>query len=326
MTALRKIVPTSTSIAIVACCMSFSSSANALRCKAPSSQRIDQVRGYLAGLRHLDRSDLKLVTSTESSTKCYWKLQFELEATGLVITTYLSPNRQFLSSDVFDLKEDPLAEQRHRVNELSKALTAGDPPTRGSATAAVTIVEFADFECLYCGRFSQILEQDLKGDPSVRIEHRNFPLRMHPWANNAAEIAECAEMQDSASFWKVHDFLFSHQPELSVRNVGNMATAFVASNTDLDVSKFKSCIANHRSAALVKADVDLGLQNGVHATPTFFVNGVRYQGTKNAEQLKAILDAARRGEVWPVAVTATPQRRPTGSPNTAGGKSLPPVQ
>jgi protein-disulfide isomerase len=101
--------------------------------------------------------------------------------------------------------------------------------------------------------------------------------------------------------------LFSIQLDLSQTNVPEKAIAFVAENTHLDVDKSTDCLDEHQAAGAVDQDIELGRQNGVHVTPTFFVNGVVYDGAKDTAQFKAILEAAQRGDVWPVnAVSSQP--------------------
>lgn len=276
----------------------------ASRCKAPSTRQIERARIYIATLHRFDLHAINLATSEPSGESCFWKLQFEITSPNKnKIIAYLSPNRQFLSSDVVDLKVDPIVEERRRHLALTQALGAGTPPSRGPAEAAVTIVEFADFECPYCGRLSNVMEKELKEDSSIRVVFRNFPLVKHPWARIAAEISQCAVAQKEVEFWKLHDFLFSNQGDLSQANVHDKAMAFVAKNTDLDVDKFKHCVDEHQSAGVVDRDIELGLQNGVHATPTIFVNGIVYEGARDGQQLQAIVAAARRGDVWPVSVS-----------------------
>jgi protein-disulfide isomerase len=290
--------------------------ANAVPCKAPSTTKVDQIRGYLAKLDNLgDPNNLQLMDITSASTTCFWKLRFETSVQQ--ITVYLSPDKQYLSKAIYDLTTDPLAEERTRDLQLMKSLMVGEPPSRGLSTAPITVVEFSDFECAYCQRFAHVLDKDdAISNGKVRIVFRYFPLRIHPWANSAAQMSECASSLKGSAFWQLHDFFFSNQETLNVSNVRDKTVAFVATHTDLDIGLFEDCVDNHLSAPRIKGDLDLGIQNKVHATPTFFVNGVRYEGTKDAAQIRAILEAAERGEVWPVMQPAAPDAPKPGGTST----------
>jgi|HubBroStandDraft_1064217.scaffolds.fasta_scaffold00503_15 protein-disulfide isomerase len=288
-------------------------------CKAPSPQKIAQVRGYIAKLHSHDGDDLMLTASVKSGKGCYWELQFQSKDHRSEIAAYLSPDHRFVFSDVIDLQIDPSVEARQRQQELSKKLASDGLPWLGQSDAPITIVEFADFECPYCEKLSHVLEDTLKTDRSVKLVFRNFPLPKHPWARSAAEMSACAAMQSESGFWKLHDFFFSSRQDLNRTNIYDKAMAFVGTDTNLNNSAFKSCVDKHEAAALVDRDMQVGRVNNVHATPTMFVNGVLYQGLRDVTQLQAILESARSGNLLPVPldrtqVSSTPPVSPSPSP------------
>jgi protein-disulfide isomerase len=157
-----------------------------------------------------------------------------------------------------------------------------------------SVVEFSDFECPYCQRLKGILEQEVlpKAGGKVSISFRNYPLPMHPWAKPAAMMATCAGLQNSGAFWKVHDFIFENQKSLTTGNLSQKVLDFVSSDTAIDKLQYQRCLDKDLALGMVTKDQALGTQNGVRATPTVFVNGVRYEGVQSAVQLLAIINAA----------------------------------
>jgi protein-disulfide isomerase len=273
-------------------------------CAAPSPQQQAAANAYVtAKYATASSAGPNLVASGKANDACFWKLEYETaQKTRLVL--YLSPDRNYLATELFDLKVDPLLEQRQKAEETQRAISAGDPPSAGPSDAPVTIVEFSDFECPYCQKLKDILEKEILPSErgKVRVAFRNFPLSMHPWAKSAALMASCASLQDAADFWKVHDFLFDNQRNLSADNITQKVTDFISTGTKLDKAQFQVCLDKELTLGIVTKDMTIGQQNGVRATPTIFVNGVRYQGVQNAPQLREIVDAATAGRI----ASATP--------------------
>jgi protein-disulfide isomerase len=156
----------------------------------------------------------------------------------------------------------------------------------GPATAPVTLVEYGDYECPYCGAAHRSLEQVLgvMGN-DLRFAFRHFPLsQIHPHAYQAAEAAEAAGAQ--GRFWEMHDLLFEHQDRLGLRDLIAYAGAL-----DLDLERFVTDLRGHAYAGRLREDFLSGVRSGVNGTPTFFVNGIRHDGGYDPE---ALLDALRR--------------------------------
>jgi protein-disulfide isomerase len=151
---------------------------------------------------------------------------------------------------------------------------------RGPANAPVTLVEYGDFECPYCGMAYPILKklEQLAGD-LVRVVFRYFPLtNLHPHAELASEAAESAGTQ--GKFWEMHDLIFEHQNRLQRADL-----EVYAGRAGLDLDRFRSDLDSHRWASKIRAQFRSGVISGVNGTPTFFVNGRRHDGGYQLEEL-----------------------------------------
>ncbi len=150
-------------------------------------------------------------------------------------------------------------------------------PVMGNADAPVTIIEFSDFQCPYCGRFFSetmpSIERNYVQTGKARLVFRQFPLGFHQFAEKAAEASLCANAQ--GKFWEYHDRLFENQEELGTASLKQHAT-----DLGLDTAKFNACLDSGRMAAEVAKDVSDGQGYGVSGTPDFFVNGVQLTGAQ----------------------------------------------
>ena len=148
-----------------------------------------------------------------------------------------------------------------------KVSTAGSPAF-GPRTAKVTVVEFVDFQCPFCGRYARDTFPRLKRDYGDRVRYvsRQFPLSIHPHARGAAIAAECAD--DQGGYWRYHRILFANQSSLGRR--GLVAHAGTAG---LDLARFRACLSSAAPRRRLSRDEADGRRYGVSATPTFFING-----------------------------------------------------
>jgi Na+/H+ antiporter NhaA len=157
---------------------------------------------------------------------------------------------------------------------------------RGPVEAAVTLVEYGDFECPYCGRAEPIVRELLRDFGDVRYVWRHLPLSdVHPNAQLAAEAAEAAADQDA--FWEMHDLLFQHQDALQPDDLISYAEGL-----GLDVERFTRTLQEHAGAVRVAEDIDSADLSGVSGTPTFFVNGRRHYGAYDIETLSTAVRVA----------------------------------
>jgi Na+/H+ antiporter NhaA len=167
---------------------------------------------------------------------------------------------------------------------------------RGPVAAPVTVVEYGDFECPYCGQAEPVVRELLREfGGEVRYAWRHLPLNdVHPHAQLAAEAAEAAS--DQGAFWEMHDLLLSNQQAL---NPGDLIG--YAENLGLDVQRFAFTLREHSAAARVAEDVDSADLSGVSGTPTFFINGRRHFG---AYDIRTLSSAVRTAGAQAVLTTA----------------------
>jgi protein-disulfide isomerase len=159
----------------------------------------------------------------------------------------------------------------------------------GPATARLTLLEYGDYECPYCGAAHPVAKQVLRLlEGELLFAYRHFPLtQIHPHAMQAAEAAEAAGAQ--GHFWEMHDLLFDDQDRLDAEDLLTRARLL-----GLDLELFASDLAQHRHAARVREDFLSGVRTGVNGTPTFFANGVRHNGPAAVDALLASLGVAGR--------------------------------
>jgi protein-disulfide isomerase len=172
-------------------------------------------------------------------------------------------------------------------SELTIPVTEGRDHIQGPADAPVTLVEYGDFQCPYCGRAYPIVKevQSRLGD-RLRFVFRNFPITTsHPNAEHAAEAAEAAGAQ--GRFWEMHDHLFENQKRLRDQDLHRYAEEL-----GLDVTRFDQEMADHVYADRVHEDFMGGVRSGVNGTPTFYINGARHDGSYQVDDLVAALEAS----------------------------------
>jgi Na+/H+ antiporter NhaA len=158
---------------------------------------------------------------------------------------------------------------------------------RGSHDARITLVEYGDLECPFCGQAEPVLRELLADFGDLRYVWRHLPLSdVHPHAQLAAEATEAADAQ--GAFWEMHDLLFEHQDALRPQDLHAYAAEL-----GLDVDRFVNDLRKHLRAARVAEDVDSADLSGVSGTPTFFVNGRRHYGAYDIETLTAAVRAAK---------------------------------
>ncbi|MEU9508470.1 DsbA family protein [Micromonospora sp. NPDC048170] len=158
---------------------------------------------------------------------------------------------------------------------------------RGPVDAPVTIVEYADFQCRFCGAtYANLRELLRQRADTVRLVYRHFPItNMHPYAEHAAEATEAAGRR--GEFWAMHDWLYEHQDQLDPVHL-----SLGIEQLGLPAEEVAAEVARQAYGDRVRRDFVGGIRSGVDATPTLFVNGVRHDGDHDVADLLTAVDAA----------------------------------
>jgi protein-disulfide isomerase len=232
-----------------------------------------------AYLRHLYAfgPDVLLVVGTPRESPVEGLLETTIDLTvgenKQTVKFYISRDGKYLfRGDLSDMTKDPLAESRAQIQMK-------DAPSLGDANAAVTLVEYSDFECPVCRSLHDVLRGVLPNYAGkVRLVFKDFPLeQLHPWARTAAIAGRCAYQQDPQAFWKMYDFIYDNQEIISAANAWTKMMDY-AGQSGLDADGFKACMAGPEAGAAVNASRANGQLLDVNSTPTVFVNGRRLVG------------------------------------------------
>jgi len=232
-----------------------------------------------AYLRHLYAfgPNVALVVGPPRPTQVEGLLETNIDLTidgnKQTVKFYVSSDGKFLfQGELSDLTKDPLAQNRAQI-QMNNA------PTLGNPNAAVTLVEYSDFECPVCRNLHDALRGMLSnyGD-KVRVVFKDFPIeQLHPWARTAAIAGHCAYQQEPKAFWKMYDFIYDNQEIISPANAWTKMLDY-AGQSGLDADTFKTCMASPEAGAAVNASHANGQLLDVNSTPTVFVNGRRLVG------------------------------------------------
>lgn len=201
--------------------------------------------------------------------------------------------RYLFRGEAIDLTVDPFV-------ALMNEIDLKNQPVRGPADAKVTIVEYSDFECPFCGKAYDTFEKEVIGQygDKVKFVFKNLPLtQIHPWAEDAAIATECAYLQGNDQHWLVYDGLFSQQANINKDNLlAKVEEIATASGGKIDAAKLKECLTSKQTLDAVKADMAEAAEVGVTSTPAFIINGRRLNGAQTADAFKQAIDQALAGE------------------------------
>jgi Na+/H+ antiporter NhaA len=212
---------------------------------------------------------------------------------GALVTVVIAPAVAWVATWVMrrlpsNLRARQIGRTAEDILDLVVEVDPDRDHIRGSDGALVTLVEYGDFECTYCGQAESVIRQLLaaQGD-DVRYVWRHLPLNdVHPTAQLAAEASEAAAAQ--GKFWAMYDTLLSHQDALSIRDLVRYAREL-----DLDVDRFSDELRRREYAQRVSEDVASADESGVSGTPTFFINGRRHYGVYDIDTLTDEVRAAK---------------------------------
>jgi len=188
----------------------------------------------------------------------------------------------------------------HKLLEDPVAVPIEGAPVIGPKDAPITLVEFSDFQCPYCGLATPQLQLVLKVYPTqVKLIFKHFPLDMHSQAAQAAAAAVAAQKQ--GKFWQMHDALFASRTDLSRPTILALASAI-----GMDVNRFESDMDSAEVRKVVARDLDDGSRIGVMSTPTLFIDGQHYNGPIKLEALKPLLEAELKHSANAAKTSASP--------------------
>jgi protein-disulfide isomerase len=175
------------------------------------------------------------------------------------------------------------------MEEFAVTTVTADDHMRGRPDAPVTVLEYGDYECPYCRGAARDVQDMLARYPdTVRFVFRNFPIvQLHPHAEQAAQAGEAAGAQ--GKFWEMYERLLQPASRLDLA-----ALLDCAAELSLDVGRFRDEVTDHAYAAKIDRDLQQGIQDGVNATPKFYVNGGRIDGKLPLEGLEDAIRAAVR--------------------------------
>jgi protein-disulfide isomerase len=240
---------------------------------------------------------LEITETAAAPNTCFRKIDIKQSGESkkkFHLTVYASPDLRFLAPQLLDTSVDPVQEERQRAEAFRVGLNGDGSPSTGPSNAPVTITVFSDFQCPYCAGLARTLRQEVLPNErnTVRLVFRYYPLDMHAWARKAAQAEVCANEQSGDLFWKLHDYIFENQRGFTPDNVIEKITQQAASFQKIDKPRFAACIDDKKTAAKIERDVAFGTANGVHETPTLFVNGQRADVANAPEQIRSLIREA----------------------------------
>jgi protein-disulfide isomerase/uncharacterized membrane protein len=245
---------------------------------------------FLAAWRLRDpyRGFVDVVDDTLGGTGIATLLAF---AAGLAFGIWFHAKERAAALDEFEKVKAAIVDKLLATEPVT--LKMAHAPSRGPDDADIVIVEFADFECPFCRRVWEMIEEQVEASPhSIRVVFGNFPLdsdcnpysdKLHPRACAAAIAARCAYRQDR--FWEYADLLFANQPEFERDQLLSYADEL-----SLDRTAFEACLDDPATRDAIAKDIAAARLAGVEATPTFFLNGHVHKGGTSPLIFEAMLD------------------------------------
>lgn len=199
------------------------------------------------------------------------------------------------SDDSGDKQNNAQEEVKDEVVEPEYAdATEDDDPFLGAEVSKVVVIDFSDYQCPFCKKFYTNIYPDFKKDfldtKKVKYVYRDFPLNIHPPANNAAQAAECA--RDQNKYWEMHDLLFEKQSEWPASENLNETLIGYAVELGLNKNTFSTCLNDGKYAEEVQIDRSDAIAAGAKGTPTLFINGQIIRGVPQSyESFKALIES-----------------------------------
>jgi protein-disulfide isomerase len=196
-----------------------------------------------------------------------------------------TPDMKFVVfGDIVDTSVDPAKAVMAKIDLKGE-------PFEGAKDAKVTIVKYSDFQCPFCKRGYDVVENEIlkQYEGKVKYYFKHYPLGFHPWAEPSAIAAECAKQQKAEAYWKVYKGYFDNQQAVNPQNVKEKGVEFLK-DSGIDMTKWNDCYDNKKTLDKVKAQMAEGAALGVTGTPAFFVNGRMLVGAQPFAKFKDVID------------------------------------
>ena len=186
----------------------------------------------------------------------------------------------------FDMSVDPYKKNRDKIN-LSNA------PVTGAQDAKVTIVEYSDFQCPYCSKAYDTVKDLLKVyEGKIKVVYKHLPLtNIHDWAQDAAVASVCVHQQNAEAFWKLSDYFFTNQKDITKDTLGAKLQQF-STDSNLNYETLQKCMADPATKQKISSDTQEANGLGLNSTPSFVVNGRTVVGALPEDQFKQVIDEA----------------------------------
>lgn len=266
------------------------------------NQRLVQAAAFKKGLTEdkwlQEEVDKKVVAPSDAEVKKFFEQNSAQLPPGAKLADFKERIGQFLrrqgqseqAKAVFaELRKDAGVEVLLNPPPKPRIQVEAKGPSTGPADAKVVMVEFSDFECPFCSRAKNVVDEVMKKyDGKVRLVFRQFPLSFHSHAKKAAEASLCADAQ--GKFWAYHDALFADQKHLEAKELKE-----AAKKLGLDEAAFASCLDGGSKGAIIDEDLAAAQKAGVTGTPAFFINGVLLSGAQPLEEFERVIDAELKG-------------------------------
>jgi len=247
-----------------------------------SEQEISKITGdFLTNYILGPTTNLKIGDIEEK--ELFYTVQIEVD--GKSTETYVTKDGQYLFPAAFNIF---MVEQTSKFTDYKDVNIRENRPGLGNEDAVVTIVEFSDYQCAYCAKFTlesfNQLKEDYIDTGKVYFIHKHFPLeRIHEKAFKAAEASYCAKEQDK--FWEMHEKLFKNMEELSIEDL-----KIYANELGLNQAEFDNCLDSSLMAKKVRADIEDGQTLDITGTPVFYINGREVIGAQPYELFAQIIE------------------------------------
>lgn len=200
-----------------------------------------------------------------------------------VTFTSSADGRYVIFAEVEDITIDP-------AKAIMDKIDTSDIDWKGPEEAAVTIIEYSDFQCPFCAKGYKIIEEEVLPayEGKVRFAYKHLPLPFHNWAEPGSIAMECVRQQSPEAAWRVYDEMFKQQKAVNLQNVKAKALEFAGEG--VDQAKYDACYDNKETVERVRAQKAEAASLGITGTPSFVVNGRVVKGAQPAAKFKAIID------------------------------------